>query len=295
MKHFLLTISLLIMPFALYASNDNLLKSKGVDQDIIVQLTPTVAQTDVWDNTKIEVTFSIPLDSSAIQKHNIKLTHLSSKTNAHISGVINYSDTDNKLTFIPSKLLPYGVYEVEIKKIKEDKEDKANKHTKINKIKYRFYLPEVINGHQLPPEPDSKINNSTLLGIDFNNNGVRDDVERKVYFTYTKNIDQLLMMQSLKTHQSMLADPDLINNALKWQAPENKNMGCSGYLFDKYDIPFIKNSTQFINNITYNTKDRIKKYMKYNQALSGGVFGVEASYEVESSCDFDVKKTLGVK
>ena len=36
----------------------------------------------------------------------------------------------------------------------------------------------VINGHTLPPEPDPKVNNKTLLGIDSNGNGVRDDVER---------------------------------------------------------------------------------------------------------------------
>jgi len=42
----------------------------------------------------------------------------------------------------------------------------------------------VINGHTLPPEPDPKINNSTLLGIDSNNNGVRDDVERWIYDRY---------------------------------------------------------------------------------------------------------------
>lgn len=38
--------------------------------------------------------------------------------------------------------------------------------------------------YTLPPEPDPKINNSTLLGIDSNNNGVRDDVERWIYMEY---------------------------------------------------------------------------------------------------------------
>jgi hypothetical protein len=38
-----------------------------------------------------------------------------------------------------------------------------------------------INGHRLPPEPDEALNNSTLLGIDTNNNGVRDDVERWIF------------------------------------------------------------------------------------------------------------------
>ena len=35
-----------------------------------------------------------------------------------------------------------------------------------------------INGYKLPPQPDETLNNSTLLGIDSNPNGVRDDVER---------------------------------------------------------------------------------------------------------------------
>ncbi len=39
-------------------------------------------------------------------------------------------------------------------------------------------LPAVIHGHRLPPEPDPKVNNATLLGVDVNHNGVRDDVER---------------------------------------------------------------------------------------------------------------------
>ncbi|HFD14302.1 MAG TPA: hypothetical protein ENJ34_03265, partial [Epsilonproteobacteria bacterium] len=42
----------------------------------------------------------------------------------------------------------------------------------------------VINGHVLPPEPDPKVNNATLLGVDVNHNGVRDDVERWIYETY---------------------------------------------------------------------------------------------------------------
>ena len=43
---------------------------------------------------------------------------------------------------------------------------------------------EVINGYTLPPEPDPKINNSTLLGVDSNKNGIRDDVERWIIKKY---------------------------------------------------------------------------------------------------------------
>ncbi|MDR1285949.1 MAG: hypothetical protein LBJ88_07090, partial [Campylobacteraceae bacterium] len=43
---------------------------------------------------------------------------------------------------------------------------------------------KIKHGHQLPPCPDPIKNDETLLGIDSNNNGVRDDVEIWIYNTY---------------------------------------------------------------------------------------------------------------
>jgi len=40
-----------------------------------------------------------------------------------------------------------------------------------------------ING-TLPPEPDPTANSATLAGVDSNNNGIRDDVERAIYLKY---------------------------------------------------------------------------------------------------------------
>lgn len=47
----------------------------------------------------------------------------------------------------------------------------TKKSTETNTTKW------VVDGHVLPPEPDPVLNNATLLGIDVNNNGVRDDVQ----------------------------------------------------------------------------------------------------------------------
>ncbi|MEN8146682.1 MAG: hypothetical protein ABFR02_03605, partial [Campylobacterota bacterium] len=71
------TASALSDAAALTVTSDDLSKSKGTDQDVIVSLTPVPAQTDVWNNVKIEVSFNVPLDASSVQKNNIKLTHLS--------------------------------------------------------------------------------------------------------------------------------------------------------------------------------------------------------------------------
>ncbi|TET91411.1 MAG: hypothetical protein E3J96_00040, partial [Sulfurovum sp.] len=137
MKHFLLILTLLLIPFMLFASNDDLSKSKGTTQMAITELTPSPTQEDVSRNTKIEVTFSVLLDASAIKEHDVKLTYLSSKTNEHIAGTISYSQTEKKLTFTPKASLEPGLYEVEIKSLKADK---AHKETKIKEIKYRFVV-----------------------------------------------------------------------------------------------------------------------------------------------------------
>lgn len=39
----------------------------------------------------------------------------------------------------------------------------------------------------LPVEPDKAANDATLAGIDINNNGIRDDVERAIYFKYKES------------------------------------------------------------------------------------------------------------
>ncbi len=46
---------------------------------------------------------------------------------------------------------------------------------------------QTINGIAVPPEPDPTVNNATLIGVDSNNNGIRDDVERKIATWYSGN------------------------------------------------------------------------------------------------------------
>lgn len=63
-----------------------------------------------------------------------------------------------------------------------------------------------ING-ELPPEPDTVENNRTLVGVDSNTNGIRDDVERAIYLKY-KNQPKLAipMLQYAKALQKEFTD-----------------------------------------------------------------------------------------
>lgn len=147
-----------------------------------------------------------------------------------------------------------------------------------------------VNGHRLPPEPDKALNDSTLLGIDSNDNGVRDDVERKVYATYEKAIERAVMMQAFKTEQEMLADPDMVKNARMWAEKEDKAIGCNMYLFLYKNQRRMKKIFDFVNEWQFNIEQRVEKFFQYDQALSGGVYSIKEG--VLQDCDFDVEKVL---
>ena len=149
---------------------------------------------------------------------------------------------------------------------------------------------ETINGHTLPPEPDPKINNSTLLGIDSNNNGVRDDIERKVYATYPKAIQRAVMLQAFRAEQKMLADPDMVDNAKIWEKEISKSLNCRRYLYLYKGQPRIKKMATITDDWQYNTKERVKLYINYNKALSGGVYSLDKPQL--DDCEFDIDEVL---
>ncbi len=92
----------------------------------------------------------------------------------------------------------------------------------------------------------------------------------------------------------MLEDPDGIENAVKWQKIiTNKRISCNFYLSNAFNIELDIKATSYVTNVLYNNKDRVKRYLKYNNALGGGVYGGYA--EVEGDCDFNVPETMGLQ
>ncbi|WP_345969135.1 hypothetical protein WCX72_07055 [Sulfurimonas sp. HSL1-6] len=163
--------------------------------------------------------------------------------------------------------------------------DSDAKHTSTDEV-------EIIDGHTLPPDP-GEAGKETLLGIDSNNDGVRDDVERWIYKTYSSKIRREVLMQGARAHQAMLADPDAISNAQKWQQViTNRVIACESYLFRKYDIEYGIESYSEMKKRIYNSEERLEKYMRYDHALGGGVYGVEENERVKSSCDFNITKAM---
>ncbi len=169
-------------------------------------------------------------------------------------------------------------------------EDKNISSNKI--VKKQAYKEEIINGYKLPPQPDPKINNSTLLGIDSNNNGVRDDVERYIYKTYTEPLEIGIFMQSARAYQKQIENPSLAHETVKYS---DDALSCSFYLLDTEQI--INDEYQYYKNekklekILLNTIERHIAYQKYNSQFNGQVLSIpKASKE---KCEFDENGNFG--
>ncbi len=110
----------------------------------------------------------------------------------------------------------------------------------------------VVNGHILPPEPDKMVNDSTLLGVDVNGNGVRDDVERWIYETYKDkhpiHID--IAMQAGRAYKLVLETPE---RAKEIHNKVSAALSCEAY----YQI-----YAKYLNESLLVSKDIVTKYFR---------------------------------
>ncbi len=157
-----------------------------------------------------------------------------------------------------------------------------------------------VDGHRLPPEPDPKVNNATLLGVDVNNNGVRDDVERWIYEEYKDkhpiHID--IAMQIAKASQEILKNPNMsVSKAKLLHKAEVNGLICESYFsiyakyFNKKILVKTDIGTGYLEDLYFNTEDRKQIYKKYSSLLSGDSYSTPPADEnMTSYCDFNASK-----
>ena len=148
---------------------------------------------------------------------------------------------------------------------------------------------ETINGYELPPEPDPEINNATLLGVDVNKNGVRDDVERWIYKTYDHPIERGIFMQSARAYQKVIVDPGkahettvYIDNSVSCEFYWTYDSQENNETFSLYEYRDLEKE---IGKIQFNTIKRHMAYERFNAEFSGEVFG--APKASKAKCEFD--------
>jgi len=169
----------------------------------------------------------------------------------------------------------------------------SNGNSRYN-IAYSFIAKgeEVIHGHTLPPKPDPIANSATLEGIDSNSNGVRDDVERAIYKKYDKKLHIVSLIDLAKELQQILIQP--VENAKKIEKGISRNNDCEIYLgrIDSVIRQSGLESLRYIKGLILNNPERLRRYLDYNKALSGGNYSTTPSNWVKTSCSQEVQDVL---
>lgn len=147
-----------------------------------------------------------------------------------------------------------------------------------------------VDGYRLPLDPGEE-GKRTVAGIDSNDNGVRDDIERWIYtemeiYKYPR-VERAIALQDGRALQKILVNPE---NARNLYQEFDRSQNCFwyfklGHLGNKYPIDYVIFDNTY-RDIAMNTKERYKAYHKYDMLLSGDVYPMGKLHS--DQCDFDI-------
>lgn len=145
---------------------------------------------------------------------------------------------------------------------------------------------EILVDFPLPPDP-GEAGKETLLGIDSDNDGVRDDIQRYIYLTYPneKNV-RLALMQLSRNYQELLvntSDPEISHSIVK---KFYRSIDCLYYV--KGDVRSAIKIGRALKAETLNTKERSLAFIQFNNSLAGKTTTMTPITEWQNCCLFDL-------
>ena len=116
---------------------------------------------------------------------------------------------------------------------------------------------------------------NTVAGIDADQNGIRDDIQAYINATYPVPEQQKAVSQYARSLQAKL----LVNPKDEYQVrassdASGKGMSCIYEKFPVDNSPQAARIVREIFSLTTNTKQRLKAYMTFNQAMDGAVISL---------------------
>jgi len=142
------------------------------------------------------------------------------------------------------------------------------------------------DGVVLPPDPgkDGKL---TLLGIDSDDDGIRDDIQRYIYFTYPDDKKlRLGLAYYAKEFQGVLADANDREASYEHAIQIVRHRECLWYI-KEMDEEVIETLNALLAEIL-NTRERSIAYITYSNNLGGKIIRRSPQTEWKDSCAFDV-------
>lgn len=134
-------------------------------------------------------------------------------------------------------------------------------------------VPMILDPTQVPPAPDQAMNDSTVAGVDTNNNGIRDDVERWIAQTYPTSAKmRAAIAQMALNSQKELTTPNLSKDAAYEIGLEGMDaVKCSR---SSSKASGAKWSIKDYMAVMYNTRARLSALMHFQNTVGSRVFKV---------------------
>lgn len=141
----------------------------------------------------------------------------------------------------------------------------------------------------LPPDPGEE-GKKTLLGIDTDGDGVRDDIQRYIYLTYPddKKLRLGLTYYAIE-FQGVLKDADDREVCYDHAIKMDRHVECLFYLKGEEAVDICNALRAEI----LNTRERSIAYIRYSDNLGGRIIMGSPQKEWKDSCAFDVDNTGG--
>ncbi len=123
-----------------------------------------------------------------------------------------------------------------------------------------------VTGENLPSMPDKELNDSTIEGIDVNNNGIRDDVELAIFEKYPDDIKVraavLQYAMGLQMELTKVFSTDTWKAATEWSG---RGLGCILESLKEGDFTLALDAVDEVNALIVDTNKRDKEYNELNR------------------------------
>ena len=181
-----------------------------------------------------------------------------------------------------SKLTP-GFYQLFVK----IKDKKRNEH--FFKTKYKDHAMFVIDSSLEVPMPDPKKNNATIAGIDSDNDGIRDDVQRWINEEFGDQPRVKMAMRQLAiSRQNELLSVQNKKASILFVRKMLDDLTCLDYVVG---TSVGEKLAREMKSMFLNTKDRIYAEIKANANFSGQSWNLPNDINEERAmCNFDLNK-----
>jgi hypothetical protein len=161
----------------------------------------------------------------------------------------------------------------------------------IVEIKTNDQEVRVYDGITEPALPDFEENDKTIMGIDANKDGVRDDIEIYINRTYEKANVRRALKQYVVGKYAVLRLAEDVDSSLALKTVERSSaiLDCLSFVLPDYDFEMISK----VNDLIFNTKDREEKFnYSYGKIGVGQLVGKSHEHNYEEwnrYCEFEIE------